>query len=81
MGGTPVLVVKGGGLCLKGCGFESRRHRLEGHFFALICCKKIIVCLKRPKMNQKDARVGPFLTYNSYIGRFNELAGTYNPEE
>ena len=28
-------------------------------FFTLICCKKCIVCLKRPKINKK--RVGPFL--------------------
>ena len=30
-------------------------------FFTLICCKKIIdVCLKRPKINEKEAGVGPF---------------------
>ena len=27
------------------------------NFFTLICC---IVCLKRPKINEKEAGVGPF---------------------
>jgi len=31
------------------------------HFFTLICCKNCIVCLKRPKMNEKEAGVGLFL--------------------
>ena len=30
------------------------------YFFALICCKNCIVCLKRPKLNEKEAGVGPF---------------------
>ena len=29
-------------------------------FFTLICCKNCIVCLKRPKINEKEAGVGPF---------------------
>ena len=29
------------------------------HFFTLICCKNCIVCLKRPKINEKEAEVGP----------------------
>ena len=30
-------------------------------FFTLICCKNCIEdCLKRPKINRKEARVGPF---------------------
>ena len=29
------------------------------YFFALICCKNCIVCLKRPKINGKEAGVGP----------------------
>ena len=33
-------------------------------FFTLICLKFFIVCLKRPKINEKDAGVGPFLKYN-----------------
>ena len=32
-----------------------------GHFFALICCHNCIVCLKKPKINEKEAGVGPFL--------------------
>ena len=34
-----------------------------GHFFTLICCKNCIVCLKKPKINEKEAGVGPFLKY------------------
>ena len=31
------------------------------HFFTLICCKNCNnVCLKRPKINEKESRVGPF---------------------
>ena len=30
-------------------------------FFKLICCKNCIVCLKRQKINEKEAGVGPFL--------------------
>ena len=34
---------------------------MELTFFTLICCKNCIdVCLKRPKINQKEAEVGPF---------------------
>ena len=29
------------------------------HFFTLICCKNCIVSLKSPKINEKEARVGP----------------------
>ena len=47
---------------LRGRGFESRCHILYGrHFFTLICCNNCIVCLNRPKINEKEARDGPFL--------------------
>ena len=29
-------------------------------FFTYICCKNCNVCLKRPKINEKEAGVGPF---------------------
>ena len=44
----------------KGRWFESRHLILDGHFFTYICCKNCLVCLKRPKINEKEARVGPF---------------------
>ena len=53
-------MIMGDDLCSRGCGLKSRCHILNGHFFALICCKNCIVCLKRPKINEKEARVGPF---------------------
>ena len=40
--------------CSKGCGFESQRHILDGHFFTFICCKNCIVFLKRPIINEKE---------------------------
>ena len=46
---------------LEGCGFESRHRILDGHFFTYICCKNCNVCLKRPKINEIEAGVGPFL--------------------
>ena len=54
-------MVMGDNSCLKGCLFESQRRILDGHFFTLIRCKNCIVCLKRPKTNEKEAEVGPFL--------------------
>ena len=60
LGGSPGLVVMGDDSCLRGCGFESQRHILDGHFFTIFCCKNCIVCLKRPKINEKGAGVGHF---------------------
>ena len=61
MGGSPGLVVMGGDSRYKGHGFESRRRILDGHdIFTLICCKNCIVCLKRTKINEKEAVVGTF---------------------
>ena len=48
-------MVMGDDSCLKGHGFESQHHMLDGHFFTLICCKNCIVCLKGPKINEKEA--------------------------
>ena len=45
----------------EGRGFVSRHSILDGHFFIYICCKNCIVCLKRRKINKKEAGVGPFL--------------------
>ena len=50
---SPGLVVMGAESCSKGLGFESWHHILDGHFFTLTCCKNCIVCLKRPKINEK----------------------------
>ena len=32
---------------------------MDGHFFAYICCKNCNVCLEKPKINKKEAEVGP----------------------
>ena len=48
----------------EGCGIESRHRILDGHFFTNICCKNCNVCLKRLKINKKEAGVGPFLKKN-----------------
>ena len=52
----------GDDLCSKGRGFESQHRILDGNFFTLICCKNCIVCLKRPKINEKEAH---FLTFDA----------------
>ena len=57
----PWSSVYGGRLMSKGRGFESRI--LGWYFFTLICCKNCIVCLKRLKINEKEAGVGQFLTH------------------
>ena len=52
----------GGDSSSKSCGFESRHHILDGQIFTYICCKNCNdVFLKRPKINKKEAGVGPFL--------------------
>ena len=56
--GAQGLVVKGGDSLAKGCGFYLRHWMLVGHFSR--CCKNTIVWLKTPKINEKDAVVGPF---------------------
>ena len=62
VGGSPGLVVMGRDSRTEGHGFDSWYRILDGHFFTYICCKNCIVCLKRPKINEKEAVVGPFLT-------------------
>ena len=49
------------------CEFESKHRILDGHIFTFICN----VCLKRPKINDKEAIDGPFLKnyYNNYPGK------------
>ena len=59
--GSPGLVALGRGSHSEGRGFESQHRILDGHFFTYICCKNCNVCLKRPKINEKEAGVGPFL--------------------
>ena len=51
----------GGDSYAKGRGFASCHCILDGHFFTYICCKNCNdVCLKRAKINEKEAGVGPF---------------------
>ena len=57
---SPGLADMGGDSHSEGRGFESRRHILDGHDFFHICCKNCIVCLKKPKINETEAGVGPF---------------------
>ena len=64
-------MVMGDNSSLRGHGFESLRDILDGHFFALICCKNCIVRLKRLKINEKEAEVGPFFIKSpavSFVG-------------
>ena len=63
-GGSPGLVVMGRDSRFKGRGFDSRHHILDEHFFTYICCRNYGVCLKRPKINEKEAGVGPFFNKN-----------------
>ena len=41
----------------KGRGFKSGHCILDGRFSPYICCKNCNVCLKRPKINEKEAEV------------------------
>ena len=53
-------MVMGDNSCSKGHGLKSQRRILDGHFFIMICCINGIVSLKRLKINEKEAGVGPF---------------------
>ena len=56
--------------CSKGRGFKSRRCILDGHFLTLICCKN---CLKRLKISEKEAGVGPFFKKKDLSRRWLEI--------
>ena len=49
-----------------------------GHFFTLIFCKNCVVCLKRPKINQKEARVGPFFKKTFFLTPLNWTVRFYS---
>ena len=51
-------MVLGDDSCSIGHGFESRCHILDGHF------SNCIVCLRTPKINEKEAGVGPCFKNN-----------------
>ena len=57
-------MVMGDDSCSRGPGFKFLRRILDGHFFTLICSKNCTVCLERPKINEKEAGVSPFLKKN-----------------
>ena len=54
-------MVMGGDSCSEGRGFESEHRILDEHFLHIFVVKICNVCLKRPKINEKEAEVGPFL--------------------
>ena len=57
MGGSPGLVVMGGRIVGLNPGTV---YWMDMTFFTLICCKNCNnVCLKIPKINEKETRVGP----------------------
>ena len=62
-------------LCSKGRGFESQCHILDGHdiFSHWFVVKNCIVCLKRPKINEKEAGIGPFKKMLMICRQFNQF--------
>ena len=55
--------------CLRGRGFKLKCLIQDGHdIFTLVCYKNCIVFLKRPKINEIEARVGPFLKKKKLYG-------------
>ena len=63
----------------KGRGFNSRHRILVGLFFTYICCKNCNVCLKRPKINEKEAGVGPiFLKKKFFVFWINPVVSFHN---
>ena len=74
--GSPGLVVMGRDSFSKGCGFKSLHHIMDGHFFAYICCKNCNVCLEKPKINKKEAEVGPKKTF---VGGATKIMKIFSP--
>ena len=52
-GGSPGLVVMGDGTCLRGRGFESRRHILDGHFSHWFVVKFVLFVWKDQKYTKR----------------------------
>ena len=53
-------MVMGGDSCPEGCGFESKHCILDGHFSHIFVVKIFNdVCLKKTKINEKEAGDGP----------------------
>ena len=71
-GGEPGLVVMGDDSCSNGRGFKSRHHILDGYFFTLICCKYFIVCLNRPKINEKRPGLAHSFFKKVFFPMFND---------
>ena len=66
-------------------GFQSRHRILDGHFSHIFVVKICNVCLKRSKINEKEAGVGTFkkifdavdeTTYLAYLSCFNYFCQT-----
>ena len=74
-GGSPGLVVMGRDSRSKGSGFESQYRILDGHFFTYICCKNCNICLKRTKINEKEAGVGTYLKKTFSLGKIGRDGG------
>ena len=65
--GSHGLVVTGGDSCPEGRWFESQHRILDGHFFTYICCKNCNVCLKKTKINEKEAGMAHFFKKNYFV--------------
>ena len=55
-------MVMGRDSCSEGCEFKSWHRILDGHFSHIFVVGKNCndVCLKKPKINEKEVGVGPF---------------------
>ena len=53
-------MVLGGDSHSEGRGFESQHHFLDGHFSHIFVVNICNVCLKRPKINEKEAGLAHF---------------------
>ena len=59
MGGSG-LVAMGGDSCSKRSWVQIPAPYTEWTFFTFICCKNCNVCLKKTKINEKEAGDGPY---------------------
>ena len=63
-------MVMGGDSHSEGCGFKSRYRILDGHFSHIFVVKICNVCLKRPKINEKEEKEKCIKRCKRYVCEF-----------
>ena len=77
-------MVMGDGYCSRGCGFESQRHKLDGHFSHLFVVN-IVMWFEKMRINEKRPGLAHFKQKNQcfllihVVGIFTSIKLQYLP--